>query len=189
MFFLLCLCLNETTSFSQTPNYLVVLRSWSSPFLLTYASAFFYPSLSRKNLWGSCHSPILFSIIFMRQLSIYCVSVPNPPFAVRCDTRTRPYKHSSLPASTALDFVNRGHSKATAAEDSLIRVPVLHFKIHYRNSVVLKDQFQLYPQATLFPSDSSIKFLCHRQPVCSCDSHTLFNDAEFQPGVGGEALS
>ena len=156
--------------------------------LLVFLLSFILP-LSCKNLWGSCHSPKLFSITFMWQLSIYCVSVPNPPFAVRCDTRTRPYKHSSLPASTVLDFVNRGHSKATAAEDILIRVPVLHFKIHYRSSVVLKDQFQLYPQATLFPSDSSIKCLCHRQPVCSCDSHTLFNDAEFQPGVGGEALS
>lgn len=59
---------NESTSFSQTPNFLAVLRVWQfmqKPF----------------QFWGSYHSPILFSIIFlMCQFSIYCLSVSNPPF-------------------------------------------------------------------------------------------------------------
>ena len=55
----------------------------------------------------------------MWQLSIYCAPIPNPPFALPCNSRTRPYKQSSLPASTMLGALTRGQlkgqSKARAA--------------------------------------------------------------------------
>ena len=155
--------------------------------LLVFLLSFILP-LSCKNLWGSCHSPILFSITFMWQLSIYCAPIPNPPFALPCNSRTRPYKQSSLTASTTLVLWLEGSWKDSQRqeqqEDIFIRVPVLCFKIQYRSPMVLKDELQLHPQAMLFPSDSTNKFLCHRQ-----HSHTHFKEAEFQPGVGEEALS
>ena len=155
--------------------------------LLVLLLSFILP-LSCKNLWGSYHSPILFSTTFMWQLSIYCVPIPNLPFALLCNSRTRPYKQSSLPASTMLGVVTREQWKDTQRQEQqeniFIRVPVLRFKIQCGSPVVLKDQLQLHPQATLFPSESTNKFLCYRQ-----HSHTHFKEAEFQPGVGEEALS
>ena len=39
------------------------------------------------------------------------------------------------------------------------------------------------PPATVSQSNNSIKFLCYRQPMWSCDSQTLLEEAGFQPEV------
>lgn len=140
---------------------LITLQSSDPEGFRVFLLSFVLP-LSCKNLWGSCHSPILFSIFFMWQLSIYCAPIPNLPFALLCNSRTRPYKQSSLPASTMLGVVTREQWKDTQRqeqqEDIFIRVPVLRFKIQYGSPVVLKDQLQLHPQATLFPCEALTSF-------------------------------
>ena len=126
--------------------------------LLVLLLSFILP-LSCKNLWGSCHSPILFSTTFMWQLSIYCVPIPNLPFALLCNSRTRPYKQSSLPASTMLGVVTREQWKDTQRQEQqeniFIRVPVLRFKIQCGSPVSSK----ISSSCTLRPRSSHLRAL------------------------------
>lgn len=167
-------------------KYLITLQSSDPEGFRVFLLSFILP-LSCKNLWGSCHSPILFSIIFMWQLSIYCAPIPNLPFALLCNSRTRPYKQF-LPASTMLGVVTREQWKDTQRqeqqEDIFIRVPVLRFKIQYWKPSGPQRSAPAAPSGHALPMWGTNKFLCHRQ-----HSHTHCKEAEFQPGVGEEALS
>lgn len=191
------LCFNETTSFAQTSNYPAVLRAQQSvfsPFLLTFT-----PTPSCKNLSSVEAQVILLYYspsFFMCQLPIYCQLVTNQSPSLLYFVILELDLYFSFASRQNVRFgqqrAPKEHSGNSSMKTLLIRVPgLLFFFFFFLNfstgsiPVVLKDQFQLCPQAMVSQSDNCSKSLCYRHPLCSCDSQTLLEEAGIQPGQGG----